>query len=247
MIQLNPQSDTSARQCPETSWTMVANAKDLGSPAARRALADLCQAYWYPLYAFLRRTGESPDRAEDLLQGFFADILGRDFLRDVEPSKGRFRSFLLASLSHFVNNRRDWEQREKRGGKIRHVSIDLRDAEGRYVIEVAHRATPERLFERRWALTVLNRVLEALEAELRRAGKGRLFDRLKGSLVGGRDAARYAEIAAELGMTERAVNQESYRIRKRYRAMICEEVGRTVADPADVDREIADLFDALRL
>ncbi|WP_406696796.1 sigma-70 family RNA polymerase sigma factor [Singulisphaera sp. Ch08] len=233
---LNPH----AGSFPLTTWGLVANAKDPDSPLARRALAELCEAYWYPLYAYMRRSGETPERAEDLIQGFFAHILARDFFKDVEPSKGKFRSFLLSSLSNFVNNHRDWEKRTKRGGKVRHIPLDYRDAEGRYVNEVTHGATPERLYERRWALTVLNRVLEELERELVVASKGPLFEKLKSSLTAGSKMGGYSEIGEQLGMSEKAVKQEAYRIRKRYRELVREEIGRTVADPKLVDQEIAD-------
>jgi RNA polymerase sigma factor (sigma-70 family) len=230
---------------PPTTWGLVANAKDPNSPLARQSLSELCEAYWYPLYAFLRRSGEAPERAEDLIQGFFAHILARDFFRDVEPAKGKFRSFLLASLTNFVRNQRDWERRVKRGGKVRHLSLDFRDAEGRYVCEAAHQATPERLYERRWALTVLNRVLEGLEREMVTASKGPLFEKLKSGLTGGSKSDTYSKIGEPLGMTEKAVRQEAYRIRKRFRALVHEEIGRTVIDPDLVDEELADLFRCL--
>ncbi|WP_406700879.1 sigma-70 family RNA polymerase sigma factor [Singulisphaera sp. Ch08] len=230
---------------PKTSWTLLAVVKDADSPPARQALSQLCESYWYPLYAFLRRSGEPPERAEDLIQSFFADIIAREFFKNVDPAKGTFRSFLLASLTNHVNNVRDWERRDKRGGKVLHFSLDFRDAEGRYGGELAHRGTPERLYQRRWALTVLNRVLEELEREMVNASKGQLFDSLKPTLTGGGISERHSRIGEQLGMTEKAVKQSAYRMRKRYRELMREEIGRTVVDPDLVNQEIADLFSAL--
>jgi RNA polymerase sigma-70 factor (ECF subfamily) len=237
--------DTEAARFATTRWTVVAHAKDQDTPEARQALADLCQAYWYPLYAFLRRRGHSPHEAEDLTQGFFTDLLARDSLKGVDPTKGKFRSFLLAALQNFLANRRDWDRRIKRGGKIPHLSLDFRDAERCYGREPAHEATPERLFDRRWALTLLEHVLERLEREVNRESKGPLFERLKPSLMGESDAASYAQIGAELGMTEGAVRVAAHRLRKRYRALLHEEIARTLADPGDFAQEIKDLFQAL--
>lgn len=230
---------------PKISWTLLAVVKDADSPQARQALAQLCEAYWYPLYAFLRRSGAPPERAEDLIQSFFADILARNFFKDVDPAKGKFRSFLLASLTNHVNNVRDREKRDKRGGKILHVSLDFRDAEGRYGCEAAHWATPERLYQRRWALTVLNRVLENLEREMVDASKGQLFESLKPTLTGGGTSETHSQIGEQLGLTEKSVKQAAYRMRKRYRELMREEIGRTVVNPDCIDQEIADLFSAL--
>lgn len=225
-----------------TCWTVVVQARDQGSPQARQALAALCRAYWYPLYAFLRRRGYPPDQAEDLTQGFFADLLARDSFKTVDPAKGRFRTFLLASLEHFLANRRDWERCVKRGGRVRHVSIDLRDAEGRYLREPAHQVTPERLFDRRWTLTLLDQVLDRLEREMILKGKGGLFERLKPVLMGAPDEATYALVGKDLGKTEGAIRMDAFRLRKRFRALIYEEIARTVADPDQVHDEINALF-----
>src|SRR5262249_50002195 len=158
------------------------------------------------------RRDHSPHEAEDLTQSFFADLLGRDFLKGLDPSRGTFRSFLLAALKHFLSNRRDWERRLKRGGKLPHLSLDFGDPENRYLREPAHEVTPERLFERRWALTLLAHVLNRLESEVDRDHKGPLFERLKPTLMGESDAASYAQIGAELGMTEGAVRVAAHRL-----------------------------------
>jgi RNA polymerase sigma-70 factor (ECF subfamily) len=234
--------DTSAARFTSTSWTVVAQARDGSAPEARQALTELCQAYWYPMYAYLRRRGHSPDEAEDLTQGFFADLLARDSLKGVDPSKGKFRSFLLASLEHFLSNRRDWDRRLKRGGKISHLSLDFRDAESCYLREPAHEETPERLFERRWALTLLAHVLDRLANEVDGENKGPLFERLKPTLMGEDDTASYAQIGTELGMTTGAVKVAVHRLRKRFRAMLQDEIARTIADPGDYQQEINELF-----
>jgi RNA polymerase sigma-70 factor (ECF subfamily) len=238
--------DAAAARFATTCWTVVAHAGDRDSPEAREALAELFRAYWYPVYAYLRRRGHSPHEAEDLTQGFFADLLARDFLKGIDPVKGKFRSFLLVALKNFLANRRDWHGRAKRGGKIPHLSLDYGDAESCYLREPAHEATPERLFERRWALTLLERVLDRLEREVNRENKGPLFERLKPALMGESDAAAYARVGAELGMTEGAVKVAAHRLRRRYRALIQEEIARTLADPGDFEQEINALFQALR-
>jgi RNA polymerase sigma factor (sigma-70 family) len=241
---LDPE-DSAAGRFATTSWTIVAHARKPDSPEALQSLADLCQAYWYPLYAFLRRRGQSPHEAEDLTQGFFADLLARDFLKGVDPSKGKFRSFLLASLQHYLSNRRDWDRRQKRGGKVVHLSLDFRTAEDCYRREPAHEATPERLFERRWALVLLDRVLDRLEAEVNRENKGPLFEQLKPILLGESDAASYAQVGAALKMTEGAVRVAAHRLRKRYRTLLQEEIARTLINPDDYEEEVDALFQAL--
>ena len=228
-----------------TSWTVVLQARDQGSPQAQQALAELCRTYWYPLYALLRRRGYPPDRAEDLIQRFFADVLSKDSFRTVDPAKERFRTFLLASLEHFLANRRAWARRAKRGSRVPHVSIDLRGAEGRYLREPVHEATPEQLFERRWTLTLLDHVLDRLEREMILKGKGGLFERLKPALTGVHDEATYALVGKDLGKTESAIRVDACQLRKRFRRLIYEEIARTVADPGQVDDEINAFFLAL--
>jgi DNA-directed RNA polymerase specialized sigma24 family protein len=230
-----------------THWEDVLAARDPAEPEAREALAGLCRAYWYPLYAYVRRKGYAPEQAEDLTQGFFSDGLARNFLRAVDPARGKFRSFLLASFDNYLKNERDREKRVKRGGRVTIVSIDTEDAEARYCREPAHVETAERLYDRRWALTLLDRVLDRLERTMADQGKGPLLDRLKPSLLGATAAAPFARVAAELGMTEGAVKVAAHRLRGRLRVLIREEIAETVSDPADVDQEIRDLFSALKL
>lgn len=225
-----------------THWSLILAARDRGTPQAAHALAELCAAYWYPLYAFIRRRGHDPDRAADLTQGFFARFLEKDYLTSVDPSKGRFRAFLLAACKHFLANAHDREVALTRGGGRRLVSIDRRDAEGRYLAEPAHDLNPERLFERRWALTLLDRALDQVGREFDRRGKGVLYDRLKVVLTGAEGAACYARLGAELGMTEDAVKKAAQRLRQRYREVLRELVAETVDEPGQVDDEIRALF-----
>jgi RNA polymerase sigma factor (sigma-70 family) len=228
-----------------THWSLVLAARNRDTPQAEEALSILCDAYWFPLYSFVRRRGHDPDRALDLTQEFFARLLEKDYLRAVDPSKGRFRSFLLAAVKHFLANEYDREVTQKRGGGRSHFSIDRRDAEGRYLAEPAHDLTPERLFERRWALTLLEQALEELGREFQEAGRGELYGRMKVILTGAEPAATYAEIGAELGMTEVAVKKAAQRMRQRYREILRGRIAETIDDPAQVDDEIRTLFDIL--
>ncbi len=226
-----------------THWSLVVAAQG-ASPAAREALAELCRLYWYPLYAYVRRRGHSDDEAQDLTQEFFARLLERNDLARLDPARGRFRAFLLAACRHFLANQRDHAHALKRGGGLRPLSLDLADSERRYASEPSHEQTPERLFERRWALTLLDCVLQRLRQHYETAGQLLLFERLKGSLTGAATDT-YAESAAVLGMTEGAVKVAAHRLRQRYRDLLREEIARTVADPGEVDDEIRELFGAL--
>jgi len=230
---------------PTTHWSRVNAAGNPADPAARAALEDLCRDYWFPLYAFARRRGHSSHEAEDIVQGFLADLLERGDLASLDRSKGRFRAFLRAACEHHLANRSDHDRAAKRGGGVTIVSIDRLDAEGRYGREPAHALTPERLFEKQWALMLLERVLRRLEAESARAGKAELFARLRPALQGDGQAPSHAAIGAELEMSEGSVRVAAHRLRTRYRELLREEVGRTTGDPADVDQEIADLLAAL--
>lgn len=227
-----------------THWSLVVAARDRASPEAPDALAALCRAYWYPLYAFIRRRGHDADEAQDLTQEFFARLLEKDFLQDVDRERGKFRSFLLAACQHFLCNERDRARAGKRGGGRPVLPLDFPDAEGRYGREPAHQLTPEKLFERRWALTLLERVLARLREESEAAGKVALFERLKGSLVGDPAAGSYAAAAADLGSTEAAVKMAVHRLRRRYRALLEDEIAVTVG-PGQVEEEVRALFAAL--
>jgi RNA polymerase sigma-70 factor (ECF subfamily) len=229
-----------------TSWRLIATARGDDVPEARRALAELCAAYWYPLYSYLRRRGHPAEEAQDLTQGFFARLLERKFLTGLAPEKGKFRSFLLTALQNYVANERERTGARKRGGGRAAFSLDeMHHAEMRYAVGLGFKWSPERLFERNWAHTLLDRVLKELHAEMTRANKAALFERLGVVLLAGGEAAPYAEIAADLGMTEAAVKVAAHRLRRRYRELIRAEVARTVESPDDVDDEIRALFAAL--
>lgn len=240
----DPQAGASHASFTTTHWSVILTARREGDPQAREALALLCGMYWYPLYAFVRRKGYDADAAQDLVQGFFTRMLDKDDLQDVDPAKGRFRSFLMASCAHYLANRRDHERAQKRGGGFL-VPIDLADAERRYSREPSHALTAERLFLRRWAMMLLDGVLDRLACEMAAAGKARLFETLKPALLGEPDAASYAELGESTGLGEGAARVAAHRMRKRYRELLREEVGRTLAEPGDVDQEIRDLFGAL--
>jgi RNA polymerase sigma-70 factor (ECF subfamily) len=226
-----------------TRWSLVSAARASGADRSRAALEMLCSLYWPPLYAYIRHQGHNADQAQDLTQEFFARLLEKDGLSRVDQGRGRFRSFLLAACRHFLSNQRDHDHALKRGGDRRFLPIDPASAEAAWGTEPADRETPERLFERRWALTLLDHVLAGLRREYEEAGKGPLFESLKGHLTG--DACSpHAETAAQLGLSEGAVKVAVHRLRQRYRDRLREEIAQTLDDPADVEDEIRALFQA---
>jgi RNA polymerase sigma factor (sigma-70 family) len=230
---------------PTTRWSRVLAAGDRDDPSAREALAELCSDYWYPLYAFVRRKGHPPEEAADIVQGTFLTLLKRDGLAAVAPERGRFRSFLLAVCAHHLADCRDRDLAAKRGGGSVAVPFDRLAAEDRYASEPVDTTTPERIFERRWATTLLERAIARLEAESTAAGKAVLTTRLLPTLTGGRGEVPVAAIAAELRMTKGAVKMAASRLRKRYGDILREEIARTVADGADVEEEVRDLLAVL--
>jgi RNA polymerase sigma factor (sigma-70 family) len=225
---------------PTTLWTVVLHAGR--EESARDALAKLCEGYWYPLYSFVRRRGYAPDDAQDLTQGFFAQLLEKRGLGRVDPEQGRFRTFLLASLKNFLANDWDKTQAQKRGGGQMIVSLDQARAETRYRLEPSHQSTPERHFERQWAMTLLEQVLADLGAEYRRVGQADLFEELKAVLIG--QAAAYAEIGGRLGRSEGAIKVAVHRLRRRYRELLRALIAETV-DEADIDDEMRHLIEVL--
>lgn len=212
---------------------------------ARESLAELCAAYWYPLYAYVRSRGYGPEQARDLTQDFFVRVLEKGLLADADPSRGRFRSFLRTVCAHFLANRRDWEHARKRGGGRAIVPINAAEAEGRYALEMADGLTPERIFDRSWALTLLGRVLEQLGREYDEAGKKATFEALRGLLSGDPDSSTYGAVAARLGTTEGAARVAAHRLRGRYGELLRREIASTLDEPAEIDDEIKDLFAAL--
>lgn len=213
--------------------------------AADEALASLCQAYWFPLYAYVRRCGHNSHDAHDLTQGFFARLLDKRDLQSVDPGKGKFRSFMLACVKHFLSNERDRNNAIKRGGGRTIVSIDVDRAEQRYAVEPADHLTPEKLFERQWALTLLEHTLATLHDEAVKAGRGEVFDRLQPHLVGEATNETYADHAEILSMTEDAIKATVYRLRKRFQKRLRERIAETVADDSEVEDELKALFAAL--
>jgi RNA polymerase sigma factor (sigma-70 family) len=224
---------------------VLAAADGRASPRAAEAMEELCRAYWFPLYAYVRRRGHETHEAEDLTQEFFLRLLAKNCLAGVDRRKGKFRAFLLASLKHFLANEWDRCHAEKRGGGQTAISLDALKAESRYQLEPAHNLTPERLFERQWAIAVLDRVLARLQAEFAAEGKQAAFERLKPFLAAGRHSGGYAQVAAELEMTEGAVKTAVHRLRRRYRQLLRDEIAQTVAGPEEIDEEIRYLLATL--
>ena len=234
----------SARQFATTRWTAVLAAVRNDAPDAAEALDQLCRTYWYPLYAWIRRQGYAPHDAQDLIQGFFACLLEKHDLAEVDPARGKFRSFLLASLKHYLANERDRERAWKRGGRHQFVPLDPELAESRYGIEPSLSA--DQIYDRRWALTVLEQVMARLRAEFCQRGKASLFDQLKACLTGDRLDQPYAELAGQLGVSESAVKVSVHRLRNRYRQLLRDEIAETVNGPAAVEEELRQLMAALR-
>ncbi|MBC7855828.1 MAG: sigma-70 family RNA polymerase sigma factor [Pirellulaceae bacterium] len=228
-----------------TRWSIVLAAGQGVSRESRGALESLCQAYWFPVYAYVRRHAAIAEEALDLTQGFFAHLLDKEAIGKAHPDRGRFRAFLLTALKNFLANQRDKAGAEKRGGGRAALSLDFDSGESRYQIEPSHELTPEKLFERRWVLALLDQVLESLKRELAAEGKELHFEQLKGGIVGEMSSEGYEQAAAVLGITAAAAKQAAYRLRKRYRELFRLEVARTVAEDADVDDEIGRLLAVL--
>ena len=228
-----------------TRWTMVLSAGRKSSPHSDRALAELCQTYWYPLYAYIRRQGRTKEDAEDLVQAFFARFLEKNYLEGLAAERGKFRAFLLAALKHFLANEWDKTQAQKRGGGAEHLSLDWQDADERFHLDPPDPTNPERLFDREWALALLARVIARLAAECMQDGKAELFARAKGFLTVGQDAIPYADAARELGLDEGALRVAVHRLRKRYRALLREEIAQTLVEPGQVEEELGSLLAAL--
>jgi RNA polymerase sigma factor (sigma-70 family) len=228
-----------------TRWSVVIAAGDSTSPRHREALSTLCQRYWFPLYAYLRRRGYDSHQAEDSTQAFFALMLEKHYLNKVKPVPGKFRSFLLIALKHFLANERDHARAQKRGGDRTILSLNLENAENQYAHEPANDLSPEKLFEKSWALTVLERTMDQLEAELASKGKQTLFEHLRVYLAADANAIPYREVAMKLGMTEGTARVATHRLRKRCRDILRDEIAQTVTSEDQIDDEIRGLFAAL--
>jgi len=242
------ESDPHRRRAPgafaTTQWSLVVAAGDRDHPDAREALATLCADYWQPIYVFLRRQGADDERARDLTQGFFTTLLEKNYVGDARRERGRFRTFLLTSVKHYVANEWDRDRAVKRGGGQPLISIDRLRAEQAYTSEPSHDETPERLFDRRWARTLLDAGLERLRREMTTSAGLRRFERLLPFLIGESEIG-YAAAAAEMGLGESAVKVAVHRMRRRLRALLRDEVARTVGEPRQVDDELRHLFAAL--
>ena len=223
-------------QFPTTRWTLVVAAGGPRPKEARSALVSLCENYWYPLYAYLRRRGYTADEAQDLTQEFFVRVLEGRYLDRADPEKGRFRSFILTSLKFFVADEGDRDRAQKRGGGTVEP-LGFRSGEERYQREPAHNETPELIFERRWALSVIDRVVDKLREEFVHHGRPEHFESLKMFLLGQSDAP-YAALAREMNTSEGALKVAIHRLRKRYRELFRQEIADTVADPAEVESEL---------
>src|SRR5688572_20174128 len=234
-----------AGQFVTTHWSQVLAARDVSSPYAAAALAQLCQNYWYPLYALVRRQNFSVHEAQDLTQEFFARLLDGHLIAAASQEKGRFRSFLLVALKRFLINEWHRDRAQKRGGGAPLISLDLELAESRYNLEPIDKLTPDLIYERRWAVTLLDQVLDSLRREYEAESKGDLFQAIKVFLCGEKSAHSQAEIGESFGMTEGAVKAAVHRLRVRYRDRLRESVGKTVANPSEIDDELKHLLNVL--
>jgi len=228
-----------------TRWSLVA-AAGKHSPEAQQALAALCQVYWYPLYAYARRQVANVEDAQDLTQEFFAQLIEKDYLQAADPQRGKFRSFLLTAFKRFMAKERDRANAQKRGGDRRILSLDFQAGESRYSLEPGSPGTPETVYERRWALTLLEQALTRLRQEFTDAGKQQLFQTLKATLTGDGSLEPYGQIATQLGMSEPAVKVAVHRLRQRYKELLRDEIAQTVTSADEIDDELRDLFNAVR-
>jgi RNA polymerase sigma factor (sigma-70 family) len=227
-----------------THWTVVMTAGRGSSPAAEVALEELCRTYWFPLYVYVRRQTPTREDAEDLTQAFFARFLEKNYLEKLTSQKGKFRAFLLAALKHFLANEWDRANRQKRGGGVMPLSLDWQDADARYRVEPADNSSPDKLYDRAWAVTLLERVLARLRDEHATADRVALFGQLKGFLMVGTSAIPYGEAAARLSVSEGTVRVAVHRLRRRYRDLLRQEIGQTLSDAAQIEEEMRTLFRA---
>ena len=228
-----------------TRWSIVVAAGHRSSPDSQRALESLCQAYWYPLYAYVRRRVTDVSEAQDLTQAFFAELLEKNYVESATPERGRFRAFLLTAFKHFLS--RQWEKAraKKRGGGRAPISLDFDMADSRFSTELASGLTAEQIYEQQWALALLQQTLERLESDFVGVGKALQFQTLKGFMIGEHSGTTYAAAAARLNMTEAAAKMAASRMRRRYRQLMRDEIAQTVSGPDEVDDEIRKLFTAL--
>lgn len=241
----SPPGVAAGRDFRTTHWSLVLAAGAPSETSSDLALEQLCRTYWYPVFAYVRRRGFRPEDAQDLTQGFFARLLEKDWLKEADSSKGRFRTFLLTLLTRFLANEHERTQAQKRGGRIDFVALDAATAEARYALEPREESTPETEFSRRWADALMGRVLDRLRAEFDGAGRAGRFDELKVFLLAPKGETSYAEVARRLGMSESAVTSGIFRLRQRYAVLLREEIRSTVRDESEVEEEIRHLLGVL--
>lgn len=225
-----------------THWSVVISASHKSSPDSSRALEKLCEAYWYPLYAYVRRRVSDVGQAQDLTQSFFSTLLEKNYLRSATPQRGRFRAFLLTAFQHFLSKEWDKAKAKKRGGGRISLSLDFESADSKYRIEPCAGMTAEQLYDREWAVALLGQVMDRLEDEFIQSGKAAQFEHLKAFAVGEHPGTTYGEVAQKLGMTEAATKMVASRMRRRYRELLRQEIAHTVIGPEEVDDEIRNLF-----
>ena len=225
-----------------THWSVVLAAGNVKQRPAREALSLLCENYWQPLYGYARRRAADQAEAQDLTQAFFAELLEKNYVAAADPNRGRFRAFLLTAFKHFLSKQREKGRAQKRGGGRAPLSLDFATADSLLDIAPAGGLTPEQIYDREWAMTLLTKIMDRLAREYDHAGKAEQFEALRGYLVGDHSGSSYAQAAAKLGMTESAAKKSASRMRKRYRELLREEIRQTVANPREVDDEIRNLF-----
>ena len=239
-------SEPGSAQFATTHWSVVLAAKECDSRSVQEALEKLCRTYWYPLYAYVRQRGREPHEAQDLTQEFFLRLLDKHYLAQVDRRKGKFRSFLMVAVNHFLANEWDRAKAAKRGGRVAFIPFEEASAEERYALELVTDASPEKIFERRWALAVLEQALERLRREVEAAGKSQLFAALHPFISREAAAGEYADVGKGLGIAAGAVAVAFHRLRTRYREMVRQEISNTLMNAAEVDQEMRHLFAVLR-
>lgn len=229
-----------------THWSAVVIAGRDSSPESQRALATLCELYWYPLYAYARRRTGSEDEAQDLTQAFFTELLEKNYVGSASQDRGRFRAFLLTALKNFMSKQWEKARAKKRGGGKDPISLDFAGFDSRWRIEPALEMTPEQCYDQQWTVTLLEQILTRLQSEFERAGQSQRFQTLRGFIIGDHGETTYAEAGEQLGISEAAAKKAASRMRQRYRELLREEIAQTVSDPEDVEDEIRSLFSSVK-
>lgn len=242
-----PPAGASPDRFATTRWSLVVSAGRKSSPDSKRALESLCQTYWFPLYAYVRRRVRDANEAQDLTQAFFTELLEKNFVGSAAADRGRFRAFLLTALKHYLSKQWEKAKAQKRGGSRPPISLDFQRADSNISLEPASGLTPEQHYDRQWAIALLEQIMQRLEREFDESGKSDQFEALKGFVIGDHRGTNYADVAARLEMTETAARKMGSRMRQRYRKLLREEIAQTVSGPDEVDEEIQSLFAILDL